>query len=411
MTTRIRSRDNVSPVLVDRTRYKHALPSGPTTIRSVTHNVLIRHEEETISDEITPGFHSASAEGAVVINPVSHVKYSTKPRGSGVLLYKRKYANYNEEYRCENQTAGHLKVSPGRICTIPSVPVPTYDMVSAAKLQALGNLDRTPYSFAEDLAEMHETLRFLRDPLGSLRKLSQEFKGRVDSLLDLKRNLSRADAIANVWLQYQFAFLPLIRSANDAIASVGNKTRRPKRRTARGRSVFSGSDSDTQVTLDGYYSHASVTTESTVRAGILYEVTNPLEDWQFKYGLRFKDIPETLWAIFPYSFMVDRIFNLSQSVRGLVSFLDPNVNILGAWDSVKSSTISIQGIDDVVSPNVIETMLKFVPDEMEYEEHSYTRNVWVPSIGDLLPEVRLGDLIDTSTKIADLAALIWQRIR
>jgi hypothetical protein len=148
-----------------------------------------------------------------------------------------------------------------------------------------------------------------------------------------------------------------------------------------------------------------------VHAGIWYEVDNPIVDWRYKYGLRFKDIPETLWAILPLSFMVDRMYNLSQTMRGLSSFLDPNLTILGAWTTTKVDTIETITWIGHVSP-IVESVQEAYTDTIVKTTESYNRQTWEPVFTDLFPDyVRLEGLIDTSEKFADTAALLWSYLR
>jgi hypothetical protein len=286
-------------------------------------------------------------------------------------------------------------------------------MNAAARLQALGNVDRSPYGFAEDIAELHETLRFLRDPLKSIRDITELFRKTWRNPVTRRKGEKIeeiSDAISNAWLQYQFALSPLVRSVNDAVEAAMTKVRRPDRRTARGGSEWTSSDS-VEGWLNNYYRSAATVNETVVvKAGILYEVSNPLKDWKFKYGLRFKNIPETLWAIFPLSFMVDRMFNLTQTIRGINAFLDPNVTMLGAWTSSKLSKVETVSFLEYDSP-IVQSVLRMDPDVETVKTDSYTRDPWVPSISDLVPEVRTDRIVDTSTKIADLAALCWQNLR
>lgn len=404
---RTRSRFTAGPVTSDGTVIVTSVSTGKESLAHQTKDVLVSLSEETMSDFVTEGFHRKSQNGAIVVGDISHVKNTFKTIGNGRMHFKRG-PNYNT-YDCDNLTGYMRSLGPANIVGIPAEPVPSYDMVAAARLQALGNLDRSPYSFAEDIAEMYETLRFLRDPLASLRNLSREFNDHYTWLLNARANMSKLKALSEAWLQYQFAFLPLVRSVHDAIESFHDNKPRQKRRTARGGSSFSEASTDSAV-IGGWHSESSISVHSEVRAGILYEVTNPINDWRYKYGLRFKDIPETLWAITRLSFIVDRMFNVSQAVRGMASFLDPNVKILGAWNSEKRTTTGSQSFTNFVHP-IVETMLEMTPDVEVNENSLYTRESWEPSIGDFVPEIRVEGLIDTSTKLADVAALIVQRLK
>lgn len=371
-------------------------------------------QSETMDDYVVPNFQSRIAQGDVINNPCTYVKTTRRSIGTGSshieLVSGWRHIEGDGTLTEFRQTyPGSPWVSSAGIA-VPSEPDGIQD---ALKLGALGNVDRSPYSFAEDLAEWRETLRFLRDPLGSLRKLSEAFKKDTRKLLSKKKHLTKAKAIADVWLTYRFALSPLVRSANDLLEAASTRTHRPERRTARYSETWSDFDSAEDVRAPTATSPhlwaSSAHVEGDYRAGILYEVSNPLNDWRFKYGLRFKDIPETIWAVMPYSFMVDRSFNISQSMRGLSSFLDPNVEILAAWivkrlTSVQSVTYTGYDYSGALSISVI-------PDTIVTEKFTYDRTVWVPEISDLIPDLDIKGLINSSTKVADLSALILQNLR
>lgn len=380
---------------------------GPVETEYVT---LLQEQNEVMTDEVSNHFQSASNDGEIVINPCSHVKTSTSTIGNGFYHWIRTGGRIYKEFG-PGLTDMQIQRYPTYMHGIPAEPEPSYDMVEAAKLQAFGNLDRSPYGFAEDIAEMRETLNFLRDPLKSFHKISELMRAKAEWRMLRKSNiLSWFDVMSDVWLEYQFAAAPLGRSIHDLFKSImENDAHRPKRRLARGGSEWTDKASNAGVIVT-WRSSASIDVTRKVSAGIWYEHSNPLMDWRYKYGLRFKDIPETAWAIVPLSFMVDRVFDWSKTMRGLSSFLDPSVEILGAWSSESKTVTTARTWEGHVSP-IVETVVQADLDTILVETDTYTRNVWEPSLGDLLPEVRTDRLLDTSTKIADLATLLWSGFR
>lgn len=378
-----------------------------------THETPVNVSSDTMDDYVVPDFHKRIAEGEVLNNPCTYVKESFRSTGGGLLDIVQNGSSivFTGDGSLTTFTEWFLQTYGGWAQYghgYEPAPTPPYDLEDAAKAKALGNVDRSPYSFAEDIAEFHETLRFLRDPFASLKNLSELFEKDLKKLTNAKKTLTRAKAIADVWLQYQFAFSPLVRSASDLIEAQSDKIRRPKRRTARGVETWKDSASSTSDNPHYFWSSHTVVDKS-VRAGILYEVDNPFVDWQFKYGLRFKDIPETLWAIAPYSFLVDRVYNLSTALRGLTALLDPSVKMLASWSTSKTTTTEVRSLTDYQHPGV--TSKTFIPDTDTKETFLYQRKVWSPSAKDVLPVPRWDQFVNTSTKLADVAALILQKIR
>lgn len=372
---------------------------------------LLGTSDESMDDHVVPNFHARSAAGEVINNPLGYVKETFDTTGPGyynAVIGGSSYeadgngsitsglAKFLANLGQSNQVKGYLA---------PAVCPASFE--DEAKAKALGNVDRSPYAFGEDLGELGETLRFLKDPAKALRDLSQEFSWDVSKLFRKQKYKDRAKAIANVWTMYRFAFSPVVRSAHDLIKAFGEKTNRPKRRTARGFSAWSESDSDAEPS--GYWTWArSVSATADFHAGVLYEVSNPFTDWRYKYGLRFKDIPETVWQLLPYSFMVDRVWNLSQAIRGTTAFLDPNVEILTAFVTRRDELVQTRSCVDYTYP--VES-LTFTPDVDTKTKSSVTRTPWTPSIGEAVPGLHPANLVNDATKVADLFALILQRVK
>lgn len=404
MTARHRSRSQ-GPRYTTLTFSRHN-SSGRELASSTSPPVVSFNETEVMDDHVIPGFNKRVSSGEVFVNPCSYVKDTFETVGSGHLKWIRTNGDVYEYTGPVTTRLGQFEENPGFL------PAPTTDVdyLSSAQLIALGNLDRTPYSFAEDIGEIRETLKFLNHPWKSLDDLSWELTSDVRTLMSRKHALSLAEAIASVWLQYRFAFSPLVRSANDLLEAVSTKTYSPHRRTARGSADWEASDSD-DATISGHRYVRDCKISNNYRAGILYEDYSPIQDWRDKYGLRFKDIPETLWALTPLSFVVDRFLNFSASLRGLSSFLDPNIKILGAWTTVRS-TYNASNV--LLEPNSSIVQSVPIPNTSESntrETFSYVREVWEPTISDFIPPLRLKDLVDTSAELADLAALWVARLR
>jgi len=404
--TRNRSRTLRSPDFGDAIA-RHYDEDGDL-VSSDSYNILLDHATESMTDVNSPGYSRKQNDGEVVINPVTHVKHSNYVLGEGSYHWTRTNG-HTYKWDGPGLTSMQVLVQPSYMVPIQQDPVPSYDMEAACKLQALGNVDRSPYSFAEDLAEMRKTILFMRNPLGALKKLSKAFNERSDFIQKSFRYKKRADALAKAWLEYRFAFLPLYRSLEDLTMGLMDVSTRPKRRTAHGSANFIDTNSDKQLIVT-WESEAATSVTIEAHAGIIYEVSNPLNDWNYKYGLRFKDIPETLWAVLPLSFMVDRVYNLTQALRGLESFIDPNVTMLGAWTSTRTTRLQTRTWLRGVSA-IIESVQLEATDTTVEETETYVRDEWVPSFSDLKPEFRGRELVDSASKVIDLLTLLWSNLR
>jgi hypothetical protein len=294
---------------------------------------------ETMTDVVTDNWRQLIRDGEIINNPCTYVKNEYQSTGGGIFDVTQNGKRY------EARGSGSLSAFMAYLLGYPNSfwgepPTAPDSVVEWSKAQALGNVDLSPYAFGEDLGELRETARFLKNPTAALNRLSILFARAVEKLKKKRGKfdeLDHAKAIAEVWVEYRFALGPLLRSAHDAVESAFAKISRPPRRIARGEGEWTDSVTTLYSPTYAYPFDSVGTTDVNVRSGILYEVSNPLNDWKYKYGLRFKNIPEVLWQLMPYSFMVDRVYNLSVALRGINVFLDPNVKILTAWTTIKST--------------------------------------------------------------------------
>lgn len=371
------------------------------------------HKLEVMDDSVVPNFQRRIKRGEVINNHCTYV-VETTTCGGGSYTAANPPGNTVYTSSGGSQTSYHASFYTGY--GIRSLPNPnTEDLHQAAKMKAIANIDSTPYAMSEDAFEIRETLRFLRNPLRTLAGLSRSFKRAVKSRtrLSVKNAGDVVKDAADVWLTYRFAATPLVKSAMDIHHSLTVQERtRPPRAIARG----VAQSSNTTLSEPRCYYNATVYDDfrrnemdnTVVRSGIMYEVTNPLYDFQFRYGLRAKDIPETLWAVLPYSFVVDRVVDISSSIRALTNLLDPNVKILTGWVTTKQEL-----------ENQLEHLAQYNPpwtvsidgDLVVDHKFTYDRAVWTPTAFDTVPVVDFNGLIEDAKSITDLCSLILQRLR
>lgn len=362
------------------------------------------------------------SEGEVIINPCSMSVTRRTTTGSGSVTQVQNVSPFTVYTASGDGTiTGYYQKYGGGLPIYNEAPLPDLSELSLiAKQKCLAQVDSTPYSFAEDIAEFRETLRFLRDPLATMRKLSFNYRKAVEKIKKHK-SLRAAkgypktllDDLSSVWLEQRFAVQPIFRTVVELLeAYETQKVHRPERRIARGIVVApprSDSRIVTKVATGRTFTYqCSAVSSGSARAGIMYEVSNPSTGWQYKYGLRLKDIPETFWAVMPLSFMVDRVANISDFIGGAVNLLDPNVSVLGAWITTKRErTVSI-GVRSISESGYTSTI---VPDDIIDKSFFYERSIWEPTLADALPVPKLSGLVDSAVKTTDLLALINQNFR
>lgn len=379
--------------------------------------------DKRIDDVLTEDYYIKALRGDIINNPVDmKVTWAANP-GSGYASQKR--LSNQDLYEHTGHVTRFLVGLAGQDNALLHPALPSTEvsdrLTALAKFRAVKNQDRPTYAFAEDIGETRETLRFLRNPLSGLRRLAVMYRRDVNKLTTGLRRKGRgrnrgsvskksvkawANAHAGAWLEYRFAVSPLLRSAYDFAESLLHREPpRPKRLTARG---FAKEDfSDQRIVQYGpsWKVHVSQETENYLRvsAGILYEVSDPYEGIAFRYGLRGSDIPVTLWALTPYSFMVDRVVDISGAIQGITQLSNPQVQILAGWVTHHWHSERKNRVTMLVQSGFAWDV---AGDTFESGFHQYHREPWVPSFVDAIPEINLTGLVDDATKLLDLTSLI-----
>lgn len=400
-TPRYREREVVAPM----TRYVlKEFCNGSPDQNLGPHTV--QFDFETMSDFVVDNFRKRINSGEIINNPCHYTRSIRTTIGSGKIENGTVCSSMNSN----TGDVTHRLLELGYVPTYPDVVLEQNE--ARAKLVAIANIDSTPYAFGEDVLELRETARFLRNPVSALYKLGVSFRKSYLQHLKKRRIKIRtagyhtlAKAHASVYLQYRFALSPLIRSSMDALEAYQSKPPRPSERySARG--IVSN---DGTVTEDREESSLLFTYECTrtrtldEKASILYTVSNPIYDWRYRLGFRLKDVPTTLWQVVPLSFMVDRLLDISSFSKGIINLADPRVTILSACYAYKSSDQLTVEVVDHDNRNYVAYVTR--GSKRIDTNFVYDRQPWTPSVSDTIPKLELGNLVDDATKIADLTAL------
>lgn len=379
--------------------------SSGTTYHTIT--TVNLQETETMSDVVTPGFRTKIKKGQVVNNPCSYTKDSLSC-GGGFAVATQKSNPANGFSVSGGSISRALYTSYGGTWVWGSSSPPDADeLVERAKQMAIASIDATPYAFMEDALEITSTLRYLNNPVRALYNLSKKFRKAYKHRRSVKKR-THEEAIADVYLEFQFAFMPLVRSiANGWQLALNPKAERPSRATARGRaedsSNVTGILNTTRLAGSG-----SRYQEVQARAQVLYTHSNPVNDWRFQTGFRLKDVPAGLWAIFPYSFMIDRVTNISDSIKGLTNLADPQLMILAGSTTTRRT--------DQLSWLITEWKdssydISVTGDQVKEKIFHYDREPWGPEISDVFHWKGVTQLVKDASSIADLLALTVKNLR
>lgn len=373
---------------------------------------LTSKDLEYIDDVVTPNYQQRIAAGEIINNPCTYTRNYTWPSGTGFAEFTN-IPNPNKIFTQSGPiTARSSDIDFGdEEGAGLNASLDAYSLTvdeARAKLVAIANIDATPYAFGEDAFEVRETLRFLRKPLGAIGELADAYRKKRNSFM--RKGMDFAEASASAYLQYQFAFSPLVRSCTDALEAYSNKEEvYPERLSARGYSIDNHSDAG-NISGGAYRTYSYTRThERNIKASILYEVSNPIRDWKFRLGFRAKDFPTTLWQIVPLSFMVDRMFDVSRFSQGVMNLLDPNVKILaGSVREKDDFELKFKCIGQSDTPDYRTT--SWSSEEVRRKIFSYQRTPWSPTFSDTLPKVNFSGLVDEATKMSELVALVIARL-
>jgi hypothetical protein len=403
--------DHLELLMPSRTRTQ---TSGPKTLPlQLRLNGSIINTQQTncgsvsksCQDFVTPGFRNKLRNGEIVNSPCT-ISNEVHTAGGGSL----NISNGSNTYTVTgggSLTRGWLQRKG--FPTYTNANTAFAPLIRQAKTEALAAVDRAPHSLLEDVLQARETLRLLRDPVETFRKLSLKVQGRVSGLVRLP-NYSWGRAMAETYATVQWGYLPLIRSFDTLLTGLTSPT---YKRQPGSLQVSYASKHATPIVSEpslkksfgagryDEYAHYHAC-DYRVRAYVIYRVLNPIDDWRTTFGLRTKDIPEGLWKILPWSFMVDKVVNVSASIRGLTVMSDPSIEILDGGYSENLSEVETWKFLTQVDPPYVSSVSA---DTWERTKTLYSRSVWKPGIRDLIPSE--GDwkgLVKDATSIADTLA-------
>lgn len=360
------------------------------------YNTLIERETDIMSDVITPGYHKLIGQGAIVNNECTKSTSSFRIISEGHYDYTK----VGDRWWSKGPVAEWRRsVVDKMVWHDGNPPMDTTQLVALAKQRALSQIDSTPFAFGEDLAEMKETLQFLKSPARSLYNLATRTRKRGNKIRRVKNEIERQQVASDLYLSYRFAATPLYQSAMNAIDAYqgGQRDRLSVRNSARGYASGSQPVNGVQVVgADTWY--VTSVHDVTVRASILYTHSGGT-GIAFHLGLRPKDIPLTLWQIVPLSFMVDRAIDISAAIKGISNLVDPRTRVLAASYSLKvNSAASAEWLSHDAGPGFTGSC----SGKSAHNTGSYTRRKWTPGIIDTVPQFVPEELVKDATNLADL---------
>jgi hypothetical protein len=324
------------------------------------HNVVKNYDR--LDDVKVEDFKRRSAAGEIIINPFTrYTKTFSTDAGTSVSTKTNPSTPVTK-----NTFSGHFML---RLCelrfldplylTVPKVTSSTLEdidfWIGDLKKEMAANLEKSRYTFGEDVAEARKTL----DSVRSIIPMIANIIARIPKLTQVyvKNGFTLNQAASKTWLKLRYELRPLLISLEQGITAaltelntaVGKRDRIAR---FKGLSFTDTEDWTYGSIANGLFSARTVRNlDVRLNVGAYFENDDPIRSTLGVLGLGTKDIVPTLWAITRFSFLVDKFINISNLIRGLENTLDPDIKILGAWQNIAFSHTDITTLNSLVRTN------------------------------------------------------------
>lgn len=376
-------------------------------------------------DTVTPNFKGLQAQGVVIVNPMSHVKYDKFSDLSSNLSGRRL-----DGLQSWTSTGAFLEGSVETWYPILVDGKPTGDwqdvqtMIERVKLGAMANIDRTPYPMLEDLAEIGSTFKLLQSPMGEIKQLARNFEKAAQAATHRKVVGSRdyLDAVSKTWLSGRFAFGNILLSAMRLAEGIENFTPRQTRQVARFKEAVNYDRSwrnkygDSRIQL---YENVTYREARNFRAGIYYDISNPITTLPAAFGLRNKDVLPTIWAVMPGSWFLDRLVSVDKYIKAFQNLNDPGIRVLGGYITDYGSSSELKWVygSDITDSNKVPSQGYTWAGRTDTAVRNYQwkhRYPWSPSVADVVSPsaamVRGVSVPESVSSVADMASYAFRKL-
>lgn len=412
-----RTRDRNKPDVFGTYSFRRVVNGVQQSSTSLTDLLQYRHAD-IMRDTVTPGFHRLMARGQIVMNGLSVVKVDVVENPtSGTLSWP---TEKTVQYYDGLITSSRMRYYPYNSVVIDSfqhdVAQRIDQMIVDAKADAIAKIDNTPYSFMEDLAELRSTMATLGNPLSSAKRAAEKFRRKTDNRLGFymkRKGLRRLEALArasgDAWLSSRYEFRPIMYSIRDIYLGLPKIHTKPKRMKATSRKSLSESRAGIASSSYQYinYNYA-LERKFDVVVKIYYTMSNPIDYRDWDLGIRLKDVPKTVWALMPYSWLVDQFVDVSRSIEAITTLMDPRLTILGACITTSDERMfDIQSVE-TASPGGVGTVYG---GNRHTTEKYVSRSPYAPSYRDAIQPFTVGAALSDTSTLLDSAAVILQHLK
>lgn len=313
-------------------------------------------KSDTLRDVVNHNYKQRVAAGEIFNNPCYRVTRSFEET-PGSYVYQHKITGKTGSYN--GSVLGRMKAVGVASDTLPTVHLPYDSIVNNAMLAALADVDSSQFNFGEDLAEISKTISSLKGIATDLIDVATSFQRGVwragvrelRGKTALDSAIKSHDAVAKAWLKARYEYRPLVISLGDllsvywgALDAMSNKVRGRATGTAEGQDSASGSyilNVGHLIDVDYVVQH-----HYKARGFILYtsDIKNTVSR---QLGLGMKDLIPTLWAVTPYSFLIDRFLNVTDLIRAAQNAFDTRIKVLASGVSTSYSYVTSEEITGV----------------------------------------------------------------
>lgn len=350
--------------------------------------------DESFTDEVHSGYRRRSAKGEIMLGPrdsllVQEFAPVVSVAGSAVELVDDYGNHFWHTYNGTMKSRGMLPTS-----SYPDLTLDTTAIFSQAVTQAHANISASDAMLWASLGEAKKTVLGIQRILVKVKKCLKSKRKLIYEL----RKLKDVSNLADVYMTIRYELRPLYYDVNNYIDAFSNSHPNHCRQTFRGYAETEASAEQEYVSSFSHFKFTCLNTKhrrAYVRAGVLTDV-----DLDTLQAFGIYDIPQSIWELMPYSFVIDWFAN----VGSVIASHTPNAGFtsLGSWATTTIESTYTSRITEVTPANANVRSCSFSGSPAYTKKIKRVTRVINPSVP-LLPSLRVN--LDC-LKLLDLAIMI-----
>lgn len=269
------------------------------------------------------------------------------------------------------------------------------------------------------IGELKELITLIRKTAERLVNLIFRYKRDAFALArNFRHSIQQVlEQLSNLWLEYSFAWRPLVNDIDNAIDAALEMTK--ERTTVRAIASDTLAHSSSWVNFGSAAAGAKYLRTRTDEVQVMYigQVSATFgsnSQALKKFGLHPKDWAPTVYELIPWSFLIDYFVNLNgviAAISNLTVNMDWTSKTVRKTSKVQYRNPLIRTYSDAVYPNSVRSVSKWSPRTScfvkKYVERSRIDSVPIPSLTFSMPDsllkyVNIAALIGASTETRDL---------